>query len=143
MPWYEMPWYGVPGEVLRERHGHAADAAADVEHPVFTAQATDLDEVAQEFRADRPEVAVADEDAAGGRLGEETVGLDGAQEQFQRGFLGDGGGQDGSVHAAASARSAKARWARSGSDVAGSASMASSQRCWCSQPLYRQATPRM
>src|SRR5262249_12991995 len=48
-------------QVLRERNGHAADAAADVEDAVVGLQAADVDEVLQELVADLAETAAADE----------------------------------------------------------------------------------
>ena len=63
-------------QILGERNGHAANAAADVEHAVFRPQAAEADEMAQKLRADGPEISVADEHAARFRLRQKAVAQD-------------------------------------------------------------------
>src|SRR6185437_12396638 len=63
-------------QILGERNGHAANAAADVEHAVFRPQAAQADEMAQKLRADGPEIAVPDEHAARIRLRQKAVAQD-------------------------------------------------------------------
>src|SRR5262249_40581182 len=63
-------------EILRQRHRHAADAAAEIEHAFLRREVAQLDEPAQELDADREKAAIADEDALLGRNGQKVVAQD-------------------------------------------------------------------
>lgn len=60
-------------EILGERHGHAADAAADIENTMIGPQAAHADEMSEKLRADRTEITVAHKNAVRVRLRKEPV----------------------------------------------------------------------
>src|SRR5690349_14556262 len=70
-------------EILRQGHGHAADAAADVEDALMRLEPADADEMAEEFGADGAIIAIPDEDRIRWRMRHEAVALQRGQQPVE------------------------------------------------------------
>ena len=140
-------------EILGERHGHPADAAADVEHAAVFAQAADADEVTEKLRSDRAEISVSDEDVGGSPVAAENDCAGRIRSASEHGLPRSAGParmaggeplRSCCVPFRASIPMAAGRCGSCSADwFAISSLMSSSQRWVCSHELYWLATPRM